>query len=239
MFNFIEDITGIEDFDSLEMLSAYNLNFQSSSPTNMILNLTSVQTLETLNLYVGDDAISIFINGIDLSNNLSISTINATGIWPLKLIDLKTSSTDVSNLNINISIAPLDLTSQSLSIEDLFCIKVTDENAAVAGNGVYSTWTITANNNPYYFSEICTLSKRGFKENEVSIYPNPVNNIVFISNNLAKLTNVEVYNSIEQLVFKTKEFVNNAIDISSLDSSLYLMKIETKNGHVVKKIVKN
>ena len=79
---------------------------------------------------------------------------------------------------------------------------------------------------------------QGVDENEAEsfeVYPNPMNNTLFINGNVQT---VAIFNAVGQQVL----FVENAnqIDVESLSDGLYFVKVSDRNGNsVVKKIVKN
>lgn len=71
---------------------------------------------------------------------------------------------------------------------------------------------------------------------EVVIYPNPVDDIVMIeTHGRASLQNVIIYDVNGRKVLSTSE---SQIDISNLPSGVYLMKIESSDGIFYKKIIK-
>lgn len=233
----ITDLTGLQDFAQLKNLTIDHLYLSNN---DLSLDLTANTMLETLIMLGGDDAFTHDIETIDLSENLNINLIQVTGIWTLKQINLKTDATDVSNLNIDISIAPNNL--QGDSHENLndsqFCIKVSDEDAAINGTGVYNTWTITANNNPYYFSETCALNIEQYNQELVNIYPNPTSEFINIEANNVELTSIKVFSLQGQLV---KEFNNSDkknLDLSDLKNGLYFMALKSDQGDVIKKFIK-
>ncbi|HNW99633.1 MAG TPA: T9SS type A sorting domain-containing protein [Bacteroidales bacterium] len=81
----------------------------------------------------------------------------------------------------------------------------------------------------------------------LKIYPNPTNNILNISTTLQDgntIELIEIYNCFGQLIKKTdinnsyKKF-NHIINIQSLSSGIYLMRIKTNYNYFEKKIIKN
>ena len=73
-------------------------------------------------------------------------------------------------------------------------------------------------------------------DNEFTLYPNPVNNIININTEIKDYT-IDIYNQIGVLV-KT---VNNtsSIDMSTFSNGIYLVRISTQNGFTTKKIIVN
>lgn len=233
----INDLIGIEDFISLSYLDISNtaLYYDNSFNANQELDLSNNVNLETLILYGGDDSVTNFVSSINLSNNPLISEITVPGNWELNQINLKSGSTDVSDLVIDIGVYPPFQ-------ENDFCIKVTDENAASAGESVYASWSINATNNPFFFSENCTLSNKEFEATSVSIYPNPTSDFLEIKAEMNQILKVELYSISGKKLntytnFDTKQ---STISLKEFLNGVYLLKIyDEENNWVSKKIIKN
>ena len=73
-------------------------------------------------------------------------------------------------------------------------------------------------------------------ENAFSVYPNPVQNTLFVKQKAAQeLKNISIYNVVgKQVLYNTI----NTVNVSSLSSGLYLVKINTTAGSITKKIIK-
>lgn len=72
----------------------------------------------------------------------------------------------------------------------------------------------------------------------VSIYPNPVNQILYIK--LKQEASYELFNNLGQTVLTGKLRIDtNTLDVSNLHSGLYLIKINNTMGSVTKKIIIN
>ena len=69
-----------------------------------------------------------------------------------------------------------------------------------------------------------------FRSNEIKIYPNPVVDFVNIESKM-EINSVAIYNEIGRLV-STNDEIFSKIDISNLNSGIYLMKINFKNDKV-------
>ena len=70
------------------------------------------------------------------------------------------------------------------------------------------------------------------------IYPNPATNTVYISSNI-QLSNLKVYNVLGQLIMtKPLSSLETSVNISSLNKSIYIFKIETEKGAFSKTIIK-
>ena len=81
------------------------------------------------------------------------------------------------------------------------------------------------------------LSINDIDEHSVAMYPNPVTDILTIDSN-ATLQHIGVYSINGAKVFTTEKVINNTIDLSTLTSGMYILKIETNKGSVFKKLIK-
>src|SRR5690606_11686394 len=122
----------------------------------------------------------------------------------------------------------------------------------VAGAGKYTirvTHKGTLANGSQKFSLIVygmdgTVSvKKEFFDN-LSVYPNPVTNILNISADLVSIADatVELYDVTGKLVYKNAELFYNTnsatIDISTLQPGVYMLKLQTDNTVQTVKIIK-
>lgn len=87
-----------------------------------------------------------------------------------------------------------------------------------------------------------SLSTKDVLANKFSVYPNPANNIVKISNTSNYLLNSVSISDLNGRTVKTLKLNGEAsaqINISDLSSGIYMMNISSDQGSVTKKIVKN
>lgn len=78
------------------------------------------------------------------------------------------------------------------------------------------------------------LSTINHPTDNVSLYPNPVKNVLFID--VPEFTSVEVYDITSKLIFSGNR---QKLDFSQLNAGLYLLKIRLKDhSYVVKKVIK-
>ena len=71
------------------------------------------------------------------------------------------------------------------------------------------------------------------KDSEISIYPNPVRDIVVIEG--IEVFEVHVFNSLGQLI---KETNNNVLDLSDQEAGIYIIKVITPSETITKQIIK-
>ena len=82
-----------------------------------------------------------------------------------------------------------------------------------------------------------TLSSPDFYLNEIKIYPNPSSSHVFIKSPTNLITKIELYNLLGERIQSLNNNVES-INISNLDSGIYLLKIYAEPDAIVKKIIK-
>ena len=83
-----------------------------------------------------------------------------------------------------------------------------------------------------------TLSNENFDKTQFSIYPNPVVNELYIESEQAKIDRVEVFTLNGKQILDISFQNNQPIDVSSLAKGMYLVKVQTDNGSLTKKLVK-
>ncbi len=88
------------------------------------------------------------------------------------------------------------------------------------------------------FNSSESASVKPESEVELSIYPNPVNDLLTIrSSNTEEVKSVSIYTLAGQLVYTEDTFVSN-ISTAELNAGMYYVEITTKNGTAIEKFVK-
>ena len=115
---------------------------------------------------------------------------------------------------------------QALEPETEYCFTVTAINEA--GESEHS-------------EEVCatTLKEEGIAENEAAfnIYPNPVVDRLVIETE-ATIEAVTIYTLTGVMIYSEVDFNNNTIDVTDFAGGVYVMKVRTENGEVVKRFIK-
>lgn len=93
--------------------------------------------------------------------------------------------------------------------------------------------------NLYYISTVYTTLGIGDVEMapEVTFYPNPVIDQLYIASNHQRIKEVMIYNLMGSLVKKLDGHITN-INLADLSSGTYLIKVQTDQGSTVKKVLK-
>ena len=122
----------------------------------------------------------------------------------------------------------------------------TNTNLYIAGSDNEGTFTFTVSsvcaNGESEQSEPCTVEVVSIEElaSQFNIYPNPAKDFVKLSVNSCQLSAVRVYNTLGMLVEEIEVNANEVeINTSDYNSGVYFINIETENGNVTKKFIKN
>jgi len=259
---YIYDLTGIEDFISLEDLRFSNNKVEQvdlSNLSNLKILLCKFNALTSLDLSNNLLLESINIDNcppgicdqentlteIDLSNNVNLNNFLSVNNYFFELdfsnnplLESLTSSynNNLTSLNVkNGSNLNLNHFSASNNL-NLMCITVDDPVAATNGDTPpYDNWNIQED---VIFSEDCTLGVSDISLADINIYPNPVNDVLYIENNEhIKIDKITVSDILGKVILIEKNSFNQ-INLSELKSGILLMKIETENGIITKKLIK-
>lgn len=84
------------------------------------------------------------------------------------------------------------------------------------------------------------LSVSAIRLDNISIFPNPVSDVLQIENNdKFELKDVKIYSILGELVLSPQlETERNLLDLSCLNDGTFFMKIETNSGFLTKKLIK-
>ena len=202
----------ITSIDVSLMSNLYRLRFDNTPLTSLDLSQNSIFKY----LYCDGSTIT----SLDLSQNTA-----------LILLDYPNGA--LTNLNLangtNASITNFDVTNNP----NLSCIQVDD--------ATYSTTNWTNIDATASFSTNCNMST-GINETTQSlgltIYPNPVANQLNIENGELKIESILILDITGETV-KTIVSSNNTIDVSDLTKGIYFIQIQTENGLVNSKFIKD
>lgn len=222
----IKDLTGIQDFTSLEFLNC-QFNFLTSLNVTKNSKLIELYThgndLTTLNVSTNTALTTLQVNknkltALDISKNTKLVYVNVSEN-ALKTLNLKNGN------NNNFTTAFM------FKNPALLCIQV--DNASFATTSSIFSKDATAS-----YSATCTLGIEDSVFDKVVMYPNPTKGEVNINN--VSLEKATVYNSLGQLV---KSFVfnsgdtNNTINLSGLPKGIYYVYLISEDAASAKKVI--
>src|SRR5690606_24483209 len=231
---YINDLTGIEDFINLESLIV-NVTMIEELNVSTLVNLkyldcvdnmlTSIDVsnnilLEYLDISSGGDVYPMnHITEIDLSNNPNIHTLKAVG--GTTKINLNNGNNN-PNMFINII-----ATYQETDPDEIYghtCIEVDNVEAAQNNQAPYSEWTIYHAYMTYSYTddiEACALKITSFKENKIKIYPNPVTDILYFDTTDTIIEKAMVYDLSGRKIMEQNQV--NTISVSDLQKGNYIL----------------
>lgn len=113
-----------------------------------------------------------------------------------------------------------------------------------AANATYGSVNVTFANttgaNVGKLNSTVGIGETPFDNASVQIYPNPISTVAIVSSLSDKVTNYQLFNSLGELVVENKVSSNLfKVDMSSLSSGLYFLKLRGSNLETVSKIVKD
>ena len=234
----------ISDLLNLQYLRfTYNGN-STSIPTNF----SNLSKLEFLSIIDTNKKITCD-NSTFFSSFPNLNTISFIGVNTSKYFDLsqnkmlKTVLIDSEKLEVvNFSNGTNSLTNNFTNkfgntlLKNIKCISVDNPTNAQSGILPYNYWTVNWYNNTKNYLSDCSafLSTTNISKPILKIFPNPVKNIVYIESEGNKI-NGEIYSTNGQLL---KLVSSKEINISDLKKGIYVLKLNTENGILTQKIIK-
>lgn len=96
------------------------------------------------------------------------------------------------------------------------------------------------------YSNVLVVKKNNFQE-RILVSPNPLKNQlnVSISSNEICIANIDIYNSLGQLLFERKVDLQKGVittivdDVGILPKGIYVLQVKTTNGCYIQKIIKD
>lgn len=156
------------------------------------------------------------ITSLDFSQNPALIGLGIVTEDELVSLDLRNGNNE--NITDLIVISPSG---------PLTCISVDDENLAP-----YPGWgTIGV----IIYSNDCALGTSDSEQQQAVIYPNPVQNILTIESK-DSIESIQIYSMLGELLASEKGVSH--IDFSAYTKGIYFLKIDTENGAVFQKVLK-
>ena len=85
--------------------------------------------------------------------------------------------------------------------------------------------------------ETSELSTKDFSASNVKVYPNPATDKLTIETNNVNLSSIEIYNLLGKKVLEQNKLSNNTINISNLSNGVYMLKLNSDNMSITKKLI--
>lgn len=217
-FNIGDGISGLKG-----ELSLFNGTYQFLPVANVATASSTGNTLAPIVVSASD-----FINSGDTYQSRLITLNNVT---------FEDTGVFVDNTNYNVADgADVTVCRVSFGDEDLIGTAIPTTASSITGIG--AQFQSTNQIMPRYVSDIAApLSVINFDANTFSLYPNPTNTgFVTISSTTNDAMNVQVFDVLGKQV-KNETLLNNNLNVSNLNSGIYIVKITQNNTSITKKLV--
>ncbi len=246
---------GNPEYDIAQQNFLTNLDF-SNNPSLIFVDASFNSTLNNININNCPELENLYafycnLNSIDVSQNTLLKKLVLGVDYGFNMVSNNLESVDVSNNPLLERLAVNYCDIQQLNVKNgnntiltqlnsrnnpaLYCIQVDDETAANNGEPPYSQWYVDLQTD---FSETCELKIPDFLAEGVKLYPNPVIDILHLDylNNLG-ITEISIYDISGKLLLKNSTDFNQ-INVSQLNTGIYILKMKTAKGRVDLKFIK-
>lgn len=201
--------------------------------SNGSTNIKSLTTDSNANVYVGGLTYASSIAFSDTVKLLNLGTLGAFFVTKYNSAGTPIWAKGVSNFDANNDISINCTSENDLAVSGTF-------NSTSVQLGAITLNKIGNNRNIFIARlNAPALGTANFMDNSIIIYPNPIRDMLNIQST-ASINSYEIYNTLGSTVRKGT-FVNEskAIDISSLQSGLYMLRLTDDFGKSIqKKIIK-
>ena len=214
-------------YDSIRVhfnLAAMNLTGTSGGPDNLDYVLTEVS----------------LDNGTTFYNRIRIrGAVANNSFWPFNALGVaKVYYQPQSEVVFAPTNTGLQTTEGYCNAEIVFPGSVTQVKIRMTGRSstATDTWLV---DNVIITGENNTISVNGISDEfNFSVYPNPSDGIIRITNDAElRITNVEIYNTLGEIVFESSVITNSSITINLSEAAkgIYFLKLETEAGLLAQK----
>jgi len=210
--NLLTDIDVSQNI-SLETLACYG---------NLLTNLDVSQNLSLGGLACSNNQLS----SLDLRQNINLEYLECQQNL---LHSLFLNNGNTGNISTMISYENIDLT----------CIQVDDENANYPECGGFpiTGWCVDEWS---FYNDKCNLGLTNSESNRITLYPNPVEDILSLSAPNTVILSAVIYaiNGKEVGQFNSRSEGVTEINISRLETGMYFLKLDLEDGQITKRIIK-
>ena len=229
---------GITSISGYAFESCYNItaltipNSVQSIGDNAFSNcygLTGTLTIPNSVTTIGQSAFEMckYLTGITIGN--SVATIGDNAFKEcLSLTGVTNLSTTPQSINSNVfdyvDLSSATLTVPACALSDYQNADVWNTFGAIAGDE-----TLPCGDNGI----------KTVKAGNITIYPNPVKDELKVESGELKINNVEIADLAGKIIINCQLSIVNSINVSSLPKGVYLVKINTDKGAIVRKVVKD
>ncbi len=237
--------TGDTKLESNETVTFSQSNLAS---TTLSVNITDGATGTILN----DDAAAVTIADVSGNEDDGAITVTATldnavqGGFSIDVNTTDGTATTVDNDYTSITSETLNFTGNAGETQTFTVTPISDtdlesdEQLSIFMNNLASTVlavNITDGATATILNDDVALSINTVENIDLSIYPNPVKDVLYLKVENVKIENIELFNILGKSV-KNIQLKNTTIDVSAVNSGMYILQIKTEKGITTKRIIK-
>ncbi len=237
--------TGDTKLESNETVAFSQSNLAS---TTLSVNITDGATGTILN----DDAAAVTIADVSGNEDDGAITVTATldnavqGGFSIDVNTTDGTATTVDNDYTSITSETLNFTGNAGETQTFTVTPISDtdlesdEQLSIFMNNLASTVlavNITDGATATILNDDVALSINTVENIDLSIYPNPVKDVLYLKVENVKIENIELFNILGKSV-KNIQLKNTTIDVSAVNSGMYILQIKTEKGITTKRIIK-
>jgi len=197
-------------FGMFDGASTFNQDISGWNTENVINMITMFRNASSFDQNLGNWNVENLANASNMFGGITLSSTN---------YDALLIGWDAQNLNTNLSFNGGNSEYCSTAAE-------TARNNMITSDG----WTITDG------GACAALSVNEFELNTISLYPNPTKT-EFSINGLTLDSDVSVYDITGKVVLSINNYLDTSIDVKSLNSGLYIIKVKNELGYKTLKLV--
>lgn len=229
----VDDCVAINTFDSASTF-ANNLNLGQSFIACQTGTIKSIGVLVTFNETSTGETINVY-SGTTINSGSLLGSITGQ--------EFTENGGDANNLDVT------DFSTQNISVVagQTYTFDIpTTANLVYSGDNGYPNGTLyldaaeNVGNFDLVFKveiETETLGVLEYTKNDIKVYPNPAKNQIQISSKSSIQGNAILYDILGNTI-KSFKLENEVIDVSNVNSGVYLLELKTNQGTFVERIIK-
>jgi serine protease AprX len=219
-------LTSVIEENTLNNFQTFTKSVYASGTEPLMVSVSWTDRAGTANTTSAIDP-----TNLNLVNDLDVRIVrNATIHFPWTLDPANPSSAAIrttDNFRDNFEKIEIDT-----PVAGEYTVQITHKGTLVGGSQNYSLIVSGVNQN---------LTSKDFDTNKlfVSIYPNPVTNVLnFVTQENTILSQVSVLDISGKEIIKNNSISNNSLDVSSLQAGVYFIKFTSEDKSTTKKFIK-
>ena len=204
-----------------------------------VFSVEFIDDVGTLSLYENIDGLGTF----SLKQNISNIFLPSDALFPVDVdndgdLDLLSAFLGEGKIVWYENTDGLGTYSERIIIDDFATRTIV--GADLDGDGDQDVLTKAGEDSrPSWYENLTILGVNEFSNESITIYPNPVSNIVTINNtSTIQIETIKIYDVLGRRIFQEDGNLNT-IDVSYLKSGLLFIMIETAEGVLTKKVLKD